>query len=308
MRTEELRLTSRADGNPLSALIAHPEGEPRGLMQIAHGMAEYKERYLPFMEALTGAGYACLISDHRGHGGSVRGKKDHGWFGPAGARGVVEDMYQLAGEFTGRFPGSPLCLFGHSMGSLAARVFAREHADTLSALIVCGCPGQNAAAGLGLMLVKAMRLFMGERHRSKLIDKMINGSFTSKFPDEPSRFCWLNSDPDMVANYENDEQCGFLFTLNGYEALLKLMLSAYDIKGWRAGRPDMPVLFISGGEDPCMMSREGLNKSANKMREAGYSDVSVRVLDGMRHEILLEPNREQAFREIIAFLDSAFAD
>ena len=92
MRTQSLSLVSQADGLTLSALLALPQGNPRGLVQIAHGMAEYKERYTPFLEFLTGEGYACLINDHRGHGASAASPQDLGWFGPAGARGLVEDL------------------------------------------------------------------------------------------------------------------------------------------------------------------------------------------------------------------------
>ena len=92
MRTQSLNLISQADGLALAALLALPQGSPRGLVQIAHGMAEYKERYTPFLEFLTGEGYACLINDHRGHGASAASPQDLGWFGPAGARGLVEDL------------------------------------------------------------------------------------------------------------------------------------------------------------------------------------------------------------------------
>lgn len=68
-------LISKQDGLTLSVLWTEPEKKVRGVVQISHGMSEHKERYLPFMKFLAGHGYAAVIHDHRGHGGSVREKK-----------------------------------------------------------------------------------------------------------------------------------------------------------------------------------------------------------------------------------------
>ena len=302
MKTEILDVVSDFDGLRLSVLMALPQDRPRGLVQIAHGMAEYKERYLPFLQALTQAGYACLIGDHRGHGATARSVEDLGWFGEAGAEALVEDMHQLTGLFKRRFPGLPLCLFGHSMGSLAARAYARKYDGELSALVVCGCPGENPGAGIGLALVRLLEKVKGGRYRSKLIDRLVNGSFAKKFPAEVSPFAWINSDPRAVADYEKDEKCGFLFTLNGYQALLTLMRMAYAKDGWQLARPDLKILFISGGDDPCMISREKLDQAVARMREVGYGDVSLKVYEGLRHEILLEKDHDRVYKDVLDFL------
>ncbi|MEA4897078.1 alpha/beta fold hydrolase [Bacillota bacterium Meth-B3] len=305
MRTETLKVKSEADGLMLSVLIAEPEDEPRALVQIAHGMAEYKERYLGFIEALTRAGYAVLIHDHRGHGASAATASDLGYFGPAGAGGLLADLRQMAGLLTARHPGVPLCLFGHSMGSLAARAYARSDDGELSALIVCGCPSENPSAGAGRALVKVLKWLRGERHRSALMDKLTNGPFRRQMPALSGAFGWLNSDPEAVAAYERDEKCGFNFTLNGYEALMGLMKAAYARDGWALRKPELPILFISGADDPCMIDRARLDAAVGRMREVGYTGVSLHVYEGMRHEILLEPGRAQVYADVIAFLDRA---
>ena len=303
MRTQNLSLVSQADGLTLSALLALPQGNPQGLVQIAHGMAEYKERYVPFLEFLTGQGYACLINDHRGHGASAVTPHDLGWFGPAGARGLVEDLRQLTLFFQERFPGLPLCLFGHSMGSLAARAYVRRYGGP-QALVVCGCPGLNPMAGAGLALVQALTLLRGERFRSKLVAQLVNGPLAKPFAQEGSPFAWLNSDPQAVRAYEEDPLCGFPFTLNGYKALFTLMREAYAPAGWFPSSGSMNVLFISGEEDPCMVSRAHLDQAASRMAQAGYPHVAVKLYPGMRHEILQEPGREQVFQDVAGFLAS----
>ena len=152
-RIETLVIPSAADGLPLSVCVVEPEdGAPRALVQFAHGMSEHKERYLPFMEYLCARGYACVISDHRGHGGSVRAPGDLGYLYPHGAQYMVEDLHQVTVWFRARHPGKKLVLFGHSMGSLAARAYAAKHGREMDGLVLSGSPGLNPMVKAGLML------------------------------------------------------------------------------------------------------------------------------------------------------------
>ena len=164
-RIETLTIPSHKDGLPLSVCIATPDsGAPKALVQLAHGMAEHKERYLPFMEYLADHGYAALINDHRGHGASVRDPGDLGYFYADGAEVLVEDLHQLTLWFRDRFPGRKLFLFGHSMGSLAVRVYRQRYDGDIDGLVVCGSPGRNPATGMGLILNRAMTAIKGERY------------------------------------------------------------------------------------------------------------------------------------------------
>ena len=150
-KTEMFTIPSAVDGLPLSVFVVSPEdGQPKGLVQFAHGMAEHKERYLPFMQFLADHGYACLINDHRGHGASVKSPDDLGYFYAGGAAALVADLHQLTLWFRQRYPGPKLILFGHSMGSLAVRVYRQKYDGDIDGLVVCGSPGANPAAGAGL--------------------------------------------------------------------------------------------------------------------------------------------------------------
>ena len=90
---ETRKLISKVDGLELSVLVVRPEEDipVRGVLQLVHGMVEYKERYLPLMEYLAHRGYACVIHDHRGHGKSMREERDKGFFYGAGADGLIHD-------------------------------------------------------------------------------------------------------------------------------------------------------------------------------------------------------------------------
>ena len=296
-------LPSACDGLPLAVCEVIPsQGAPKGLVQFAHGMAEHKERYLSFMQYLAENGWACVINDLRGHGASVRDAGDLGYFYDAGADGLIEDMHQLTLRFKQRFPGAKLALLGHSMGALAVRSYCRKYDGDIDALIVSGNPGHNPAVGAGLVLDRLLTLFKGERHISPLMASMATGSYARRFPDPNTQFAWLSVNAENVRAYDADPLCGFPFTLNGYRALLTLLKQAYD--GTPAGHPELPVLFLSGADDPCAPDQKGFDDAMARMRRAGYADVTGRMIPGMRHEILNETGREAVYAELLAWLNA----
>ena len=300
-KTETFTIHSHADGLPLSVCVVAPDAAPKALVQLAHGMAEHKERYLPFMQFLAEHGYACLINDHRGHGASVKAPEDLGYFYAGGADALVEDLHQLTLWFRQRYPGIKLILFGHSMGSLAVRVYRQKYDGDIDGLVVCGSPGANPAAGAGLVLNRVMTLFKGERYISRMFVNMTTGSFNKGNPKSGSANAWLSTNQDNVLKYDADPLCGFPFTLNGYKALLTLMRDAY--RSVPAKHPELPVYFISGEQDPCAPDRKGFDNAVECLKRDGYRQVGGRMVPDMRHEILNHTDRQIVYDELLALFD-----
>lgn len=295
--TKYFTLKSEFDGLELSMLLVRPDGEVRGLVQLAHGMCEHKERYLPFMHYLAERGCVCVMNDHRGHGASLRSKDDLGYFYRDGDEALVQDLHQITLWMRHRWPGVPLVLFGHSMGSLAVRVAAGKWDGDIDGLIVCGSPGANPAAGVGLALIAVMEKFRGERFRSRLMQSMTTGAFAKRFPDPNHPAAWLSANVENVQAYETDPLCGYAFTLNGYRSLLRLMQRAYKLDGARK-QPNLPVRFYSGADDPCAPDAKGFANAMRCMQKAGFADVQGYMFPGMRHEILCESAKETVFEKI----------
>ena len=295
-------LNSEVDGLALAVCEVLPEGEPRALVQLAHGMAEHKERYLPFMEFLADHGYAAIINDHRGHGASVKSPSDLGYFYAGGASALVEDMHQITRHFRAEYPGKKLFLFGHSMGSLAVRVYRQKYDGEIDGLVVCGSPGQNPVAGVGLALNRLMTAFKGDRYVSPMFVQMTTGGFAKAFPDPNTQNAWLSTNQDNVRAYDADPLCGFPFTLNGYRALLELMRDAYAPVP--AGNPALPVHFVSGELDPCAPDRKGFDAAVQNVKAAGYAAVTAKMYPGMRHEILNHDERQQVYDDLLNLFDS----
>lgn len=302
MQTDSFFLDSDFDGVRLSVLTVCPEN-PRFCLQITHGMAEHKRRYIPFMEYIASLGGACIISDMRGHG-ETSNPADYGYFGENGVEATLSDLHQIGLVLRQKYPGLPMILFGHSMGSLVARSYAAEHDHHLAALILSGEASNNPAVGAGLMLTRLIALFRGDRYRSPLIESMSTGAYDKAFP-EGEKFQWLSVNEENRQKYIEDPGCGFPFTLNGYDTLFSFMKRTYSPKFYHVWRKDMPILFLSGEEDPVMGDKKAFEDAVRFMRDMGYRNVRSKLYPGMRHEILMESERETVYTDVVAFIEEA---
>lgn len=295
-------LTSPADGLELSCTAISPETEIKGIVQFVHGMCEHKERYYPFMEYLASNGYACVINDHRGHGASVRSEKDLGFMYKGGWMAMVEDVKAVTAWAKEQWPGLKLTLFGHSMGSLVVRSYAKRHDDEINSLFVCGSPSDNPAKGVGKCLAAVTGTLCGWHFRPALLQKMSFGAYNKPFADEGYPAAWVCSNPEILEAYHKDPLCQYVFTANGFYNLLGLMQDCYSPKGWKLSRPELPVHFISGALDPCRINDEALKSARDLMEKIGYKNVTLKIYPGMRHEILNETGRQIVWSDILAAL------
>lgn len=300
MNTTTVR--SRFDGLDLS--VAYQEAEsPKGILQIVHGMAEHKERYAAFMDYLSARGWITVIHDHRGHGASVEDPKDLGYLYKGGWEAMVDDVKTVQEWAAAKFPGLPVSLFGHSMGSMVVRSFTKRYDSAIDHLVVCGCPSDNPGKDAGAMLAKVIGFLCGQKYRSNMLDQLSFGSYNKPFRKE-GRFAWLSANRDNVKAYREDPLCGYCFTCNGFAGLLGVMKDCYSAEGWAMANPDLPVMFISGAEDPCRVSDAAFMSAVSFMKERGYKNVSSKLYPGLRHEILLEKEAPSIYSDIFEFLSA----
>ena len=302
MIKKDLEFISEQDGLRLDGLLIGAE-EGKAILQISHGMCEHKERYLPFMEYMANQGYICVIHDHRGHGKSVRLQEDLGYFYKNGGENLVEDLHQITQAIKKQYIGLPYFLLGHSMGSLAVRCYIKKYDTDLDGLIVCGSPSENTMAGIGILIDKAIQKYRGGHGRSSVIDTVFSKGFEKAFEKEHTPHAWICSDKNVVAAYNADPLCNFTFTLNGYEALLWLVKNTYSLQGWKVEKPKLPIYFISGAEDPCMLDQKKFLEAVALMQKIGYKQVSSKLYQNMRHEILNEKNRVLVLNDIVNFIN-----
>lgn len=287
----------------IATTLYRPEGQPRAVIQIAHGMAEHRGRYEEFAQFLLSQGMAVVINDHRGHGDSAR-DQELGYFAKTkGWQKCVTDLYELMVETKKEYPDIPYILFGHSMGSIMSRSFVKRYDCFLNGLILSGAPNYNPAAGIGKQLAKLIVAAKGDHYRSAFLEKLAQGSFNKKFAPPRTPFDWLSRSPENVDAYIADPKCGFTFTASAYEDLFYGMQDMHDLMRWNLKNPKLPILFVAGEDDPVTGGRKGLESSEQLLRDAGYSDIELRVFKGLRHEILNEAEKDQVYQEILGWLD-----
>ena len=214
-------------------------------------------------------------------------------------------MHQITNWLRRRFPGKRIYLFGHSMGSLAARVYAARFDKELAGLIVCGSPGWNPAAPFGRLLARFLGKLKGERRRGMFLKIITFGPFYRAFKHEESKCAWICSDKAVVDAYDAEPLCGFTFTCNGFEALYSLMIQC--CRREKAGSPSLPIFFISAARMPVAAEIRAL-QAIERMRARGYTRIDSRLYPGMRHEILNEPGRQTVYDDVLAWLEAREAE
>ena len=256
--------------------------DPRGVVQVSHGLAEHSARYDRFARALNDAGYTVRASDHRGHGASIAGTP--GDFGAPGFEALIADMAAYGASLRGDLP---LFLFAHSMGSFAAQSVILNHSDQYAGVVLSGSTALDLlAAGMA----------EGEGPAGL---EAFNAGFEHRTGYE-----WLSRDEKEVDRYVADPLCGFDLPDETVPALFGAAGMLADPTALAGIRSSLPVLLVSGSEDPVGGGGQLVEVLGQRYRDAGLADVTVKLYDGARHELLNEINRDQVTSDVVEWLDA----
>lgn len=288
-----------------SADIAHRAAVPRGVVLLVHGMAEHIERYDEFARFLARAGYIVCGHNQIGHGSSST--PEHWGEIPldGGRMALVRDVGRLRTmAATYCDAGTPMFVFGHSMGSFVVRNYIALYGDGLAGAILCGTgfvspATSRAGRGVARLIAKTR----GENYRSALLHSMAEGAYSRAIPSRRTDLDWLSVNEENVDRYLADEQCGFMFSAGGYATLTDLTAEVCTLECAQRVPRSLPLLYISGAEDPVGDDGRGVFASAELAKRAGSVDVTCKLYDGMRHEILNETGHELVFNDIRKWLD-----
>ncbi|MBR3970381.1 MAG: alpha/beta fold hydrolase [Ruminococcus sp.] len=299
---KELNFISDFDGLEISAVAAVPTDNVCGVVQLVHGMNEYKERYFDFMDYLAEQGFITVIHDNRGHGKSIASPDDLGYMYPNGGEGFVADIAQMNSIAHGVFPDLPCFMIAHSMGSLGARCFLKENDNLIDGLILLGSPSYSRFSRPVRAICSTAAVDKQKRERIETIEEASEKLFNRGFGSVPHS--WICSRKEVVEEFNSNSLSNFIYTLNGFDALLYLLKETYSSKGWDVKSPQLPIRFISGKKDPVMLSEKKFFKAVENLRRKGYESISHRLFDNMRHEVLNEKNNIAVYRDIAKTLFS----
>ena len=299
----EERFITLRDGHRLFFRLWCPETEPIATIHILHGMAEHSLRYNDFALYLNSLGFVVYAQDHRGHG-FTKEENEKGWFADReGWLTVAKDSFELDRVIFNEFEDLPHYLMGHSMGSFMARSVITMHPSEFDGLIIMG---SGASKGIVGKVGKSIALSMAKKYGSRLpnskLDKLSFGSFNSKIKNPRTPFDWLSRDEKEVDKYINDPLCGFICSSMFYSDLIDGIEMANDVNLMKKIPASLPILIISGDADPVGGYGNGVKKFAQNYKKAGIKDVTLKLVEGGRHEILNETDKQDTYNFIGSWL------
>ncbi|MBR5922967.1 MAG: lysophospholipase [Clostridia bacterium] len=300
IKTAEKNVLSSDGVHTLKGILYLPEGTPKGIFHLVHGMTEYIGRYEALLSKIAEEGFIACGFDNLGHG-KTASESERGFIAEKeGYKFLTDDVMRFGDAVKTDFPDLPYYLMGHSMGSFIVRLTAEKYKNGIDKLIICGTGGPNPAAGAGLALIKVISLFKGKRGYSSFIENMAFGTYNKRFPGG-GKYEWLTKDGEIKKKYAADPLCTFRFTLSALGDLIKLNLLC-NKNAWFGGmKKDLPILLISGAEDPVGDYGKGVRTVYEKLKSAGCS-VKIKLYENCRHEIHNDTCKEESAKDILKFI------
>ena len=300
MHSEDFQLQS-SDQHTIHGTHWRTPGPVRGVIQIFHGLGEHRARYARFATLAASRGLAVIAHDHRGHGPHAdfpgHFSNRDGW------RLLTEDGLRVNDMAGDQYPGIPIVLLGHSMGSYLAQTFAMEHGYRLTALALSAStwPDRVLIFG-GRVIAKIESWRIGIRGKSALLDKLGFGNFNRPFAPARTNFDWLSRDASEVDAYVADPYCGGPYSCGLWRDLLGGLRGIASDDALRRIRPELPILVTGGSDDPVGGER-GLTELAMHYARTGHTSLTCKIYPGGRHEMFNEINRNDFCADVLDWVE-----
>ena len=278
--------------------------KPRCILQISHGMCEYIGRYDDFAAFMAKHGFVVCGNDHLGHG-ATSGEGIDGYFDEKdGRKYVLRDLHRMNSLAGKAYPGLPIILLGHSMGSFFARLYAATYPETLQGLIISGTGGPNPLGDVGLLLTSLIAKIKGPQYRSRMIHNLAFGTYLKQVEAPKTQYDWISRDDEIVRKYNVDPKCTFMFTVSAFHELMATLKAVSTQKWADKINKSMPVFIFSGDKDPVGGYGKGVQTVVRMLQTAGVLHLSYKLYPGGRHEMLNETNRTEVYGDVLAWCEA----
>lgn len=281
------------------------ELQVKGVVQLAHGMAETAGRYEGFADTLTKNGFIVYANDHRGHGKTAGEIDNLGNLGKDGFNSMVEDMRRLNKIIKSENMSLPIFLFGHSMGSFLTQRYICLYGSELKGGILTGtCGKQGIIIDIGRMLAKREIIRTGRNAKSIKLSKLMFGSNNNSFKQNRTDFDWLSRETKEVDKYIDDEFCGTVFTTGFFYDFLGGLKSIADEMEIKNVPKDLPIYIFGGDKDPVGKNGKGVLKLVNTYKKNGIKDLTYKLYKEGRHEMLHETNKDEVITDVVKWINA----
>lgn len=286
-----------------------PDDDAKAVIVISHGMAEHGLRYDRTASIFADAGFAVNAHDHRGHGKTAQAQKEKGepGFGylsdKKGFERTREDLKEVIDQVKKDFPGKKIFLLAHSWGSMIGQSYIEAYGNEIDGCILSGTRGPSGIApSFGLFLARFLCLFGQKKRISNLLDSMAFSANGKKLPKGSDKLGWLSHNEANIAMYKSDQWCGYKMTTEFYVEMFRMLNSIHSKKNMKKISQTLPVLFITGTEDPVGLYTKTVKDLCSKYQNNGMSDVNAKYYVGYRHETLNENNNEVVHQDVIDWI------
>ena len=286
MRLETSRF-SGANGTELPYMIWAPETMPCMVLQITHGMTEHIGRYAALAKELTTYGIVVAGFDLRGHGENPS-IHDTATLGKTGWEESLRDMHLFRMMLQKQFPGLPLYMMGFSLGSFLLREYLNCYRAPAGAILIGTGTQPAPLLSILMKIVEGEIKNAGFNRNTPLVQKLSFDTYNSKFTPNATRADWLCADRIQLDRYLNDRECRKVISAGLFYRLLASMKRTGNVDAYRNWNKSMPVLLISGKDDPVGDMGKGTKKVLSQMKKAGMKNVQLNLYPGARHDVLHE--------------------
>lgn len=281
------------------------EAPAKAIVIIVHGMGEHSGRYRSFGQFLCEQNYVVYAYDQRGHGKTGQKTNSRGYLGNDGFRQLVRDAHQVIDYARCEYPGRPVILLGHSLGSFVVQSFLTFYGSSIDACVLCGTNGpEGIILEFGRWIARRYARRFGVYAESDRLTKLTFGIYNRKFHPSVTAFDWLSRDRDQVQSFLSDDMCGFPLSAMSMYDMFTEMRNMYRPHRLRNIPKGLPIYVMSGQDDPVGHMGKGIKKLLRIYRRYGLNRVTCRLYPNARHELLHEINRTDVYLDTLNWFES----
>jgi alpha-beta hydrolase superfamily lysophospholipase len=308
LRQELSTYLTMSDGMNIHCYSWLPSSTPRGLIFFVHGMSEHAYRYKQCAEHLASHGFSVYAHDQRGHGKSTHGGLQGHFADKDGWQRVVEDLHEVIGHSRKIFPGLPVVVIGHSMGSFITHAYCIAHGSELAAAVLLGSNYMSPLLARFYSLIPLLEAArIGWKAKSPVVHHLSFASYNKAFKPQHSEYDWLSRDPAAVQAYIADADCGFRCSNRLWWDLLGGLGHIYSPAEMKKIPSSLPMLLLGGERDP-VGAGGGVKKLERALRAAGIRNIECIIYPEARHELLHEVHQQEVCAKLLQWVQEGTHD